>query len=33
MVETQSRVHVVYVLEEGEKVLHLFKCDALHTQK
>lgn len=33
VVETQSRVHVIYVLQEGEKVLHLSKCDALNTRK
>lgn len=30
MVETQSRVHVIHVLQESEKILHLLKCDALH---
>lgn len=30
MVETQGRVHVVHVLQEGEEVLHLLKRDALH---
>lgn len=32
VIETQGRVHVVDVLQEREKVLHLFKCDALHAQ-
>lgn len=30
MVETQGRVHVVHVLQEGEEILHLLKRDALH---
>lgn len=29
MVETQSCVHVIYVLQESKEVLHLLKCDAL----
>lgn len=30
VVETQSCVHVIHVLQEGEEILHLLKCDALH---
>lgn len=30
VVETQSRVHVIHVLQESEEILHLLKCDALH---
>ncbi|KFW83589.1 hypothetical protein N305_10362, partial [Manacus vitellinus] len=26
VVEAQSRVHVVYVLQKSEEVLHLLKC-------
>lgn len=29
MVETQSCVHIIYILQESEEVLHLLKCDAL----
>lgn len=29
MVETQSCVHVIYVLQKSKEVLHLLKCDAL----
>lgn len=30
VVETQSCVHVIHVLQESEEILHLLKCDALH---
>ena len=29
VVETQSCVHVIHVLQEGKEILHLLKCDAL----
>ena len=30
VVETQGCVHVIYVLQESEEILHLLKRDALH---
>lgn len=33
MVEAQSSVHVIYVLQESEEVLHLLKCQPLGQRK